>query len=329
MISWKDTPVVVTGAGGFIGSHLVEKLVDLGAQVTAFVRYNSRNDVGALQIIGKEKKQLHIVAGDIRDPETVRKLIEDATVVFHLAALVGIPYSYVHTREVIETNTTGTLNVLTAAKDRKTAKVVITSTSEVYGSAIYTPIDEAHPKQPQSPYAASKIAADALALSFHRSFDLPVVIVRPFNTYGPRQSDRAIIPTIISQALSGQFVHLGNTSPTRDFTFVSDTVEGMILAAESDDSVGHEINLGSGYEISIGELAELIAQVIGNGVRIEHESKRMRPANSEVLRLLSANAKARDLVGWTPTVTLKSGLGRTADWIRSHMDFYDPTSYRI
>lgn len=329
MISWKDTPVVVTGAGGFIGSHLVEKLVDLGARVTAFVRYNSRNDAGVLRLIGEKQQQLQVVAGDIRDLETVRSLVNDAEVIFHLAALVGIPYSYLHTGEVVEVNTMGSFNVLTAAKDRGVKKVVMTSTSEVYGSAIYTPINEAHPKQPQSPYSASKIAADAIALSFYNAFDLPVAIVRPFNTYGPRQSDRAIIPTIISQALTTRQIQVGNTDTTRDFTFVTDTVDGMIKVAESDRSVGQEINLGSGHEISIGELAESIRRIVGNGVEIHRDAQRLRPAKSEVSRLLSANAKARELVGWVPKVTLKEGLGLTIDWIRHNLNLYDPTTYRI
>ena len=329
MISWKNTPVVVTGAGGFIGSHLVEKLVDLGARVTAFVRYNSRNDAGVLQLIGEKKQQLQVVAGDIRDLETVRSLVNEAEVIFHLAALVGIPYSYLHTGEVVEVNTMGSFNVLTAAKDRGVKKLVMTSTSEVYGSAIYTPINEAHPKQPQSPYSASKIAADAIALSFYNAFDLPVAIVRPFNTYGPRQSDRAIIPTIISQALTTRQIHVGNTDTTRDFTFVTDTVDGMIKVAESDKSLGQEINLGSGQEISIGELAETIRRLAGNGVEIHRDAQRLRPAKSEVSRLLSANAKARELVGWVPKVTLKEGLGLTIDWIRNNLNLYDPTTYRI
>ncbi len=329
MISWKNTSVVVTGAGGFIGSHLVERLVDLGARVTAFVRYNSRNDAGVLELIGDKRQQLQIVAGDIRDLETVRSLVHDAEVIFHLAALVGIPYSYLHTGEVVEVNTMGSFNVLTAAKDRGVKKLVMTSTSEVYGSAIYTPINEAHPKQPQSPYSASKIAADAIALSFYNAFDLPVAIVRPFNTYGPRQSDRAIIPTIISQALTTRQIHVGNTDTTRDFTFVTDTVDGMIKVAESDKSVGQEINLGSGHEISIGELAESIRRIVGDGVEIHRDAQRLRPAKSEVARLLSANAKARELVGWVPKVSLKEGLSLTIDWIRHNLNLYDPTTYRI
>jgi NAD dependent epimerase/dehydratase len=329
VFSWDKTSVVVTGAGGFIGSHLVERLLDLGANVTAFVRYNSRNDLGVLQLIGERKRQLNIVAGDIRDLETVRNVVKDGDVLFHLAALVGIPYSYVHASEAIKVNAIGTLNVLTATKDKGLRKVVITSTSEVYGSALYTPIDERHAKQPQSPYSASKIAADAFALSFYYAFDLPVAIVRPFNTYGPRQSDRAIIPTIIAQALTKEEIHIGNTSVTRDFTFVSDTVEGMIRVAESDSAMGQEINLGSGREISIGDLAALITRLIGNGVRIHQDAQRTRPARSEVARLLSANAKAREVLGWIPRVTLEEGLSRTIDWVRCHLGLYDPQAYRI
>lgn len=329
MISWDKTSVVVTGAGGFIGSHLVEALLRLGAQVTAFVRYNSRNDSGLLQLIGEKTSQLRIVAGDIRDLETVRNVVKEAEVVFHLAALVGIPYSYVHSSEVFEVNAVGALNVLTAAKDRGIRKLVLTSTSEVYGSAIYVPIDEKHPKQPQSPYAASKISADALALSFFYSFDLPAAIVRPFNTYGPRQSDRAVIPTIISQALTSRRISIGNTTTTRDFTFVTDTAEGMIRVAESDSAIGQEINLGTGREISIGDLAELIARLIGKDIETHHEAERLRPARSEVTRLLSANNKAKAVVAWTPKVSLEDGLGRTIDWVRNHLGLYDPGTYRI
>jgi len=329
MSTWDKAKVVVTGAGGFIGSHLVDRLLALGAEVTAFIRYNSRNDPGVLDLIGEKKKRLRIVSGEIRELETVRHLLEGADVVFHLAALVGIPYSYVHPSEVIEVNTIGTLNVLTAAKEHGLKKVVVTSTSEVYGSALYVPIDEKHPKQPQSPYAASKIAADAIALSFRSAFDLPVTIVRPFNTYGPRQSDRAIIPAIISQALTRKEIILGNTSPTRDFTFVDDTVDGFLRVAESDRAVGEEINLGSGQEVSIGDLATRIAGLIGGGVKTQQSKERARPMRSEVERLLSSNAKARELTGWKPNVALDKGLSLTIDWVRNHLDLYDPATYRI
>jgi dTDP-glucose 4,6-dehydratase len=329
MSYWDNAKVVVTGAGGFIGSHLVEQLLELGCDVTAFVRYNSRNDPGVLDLIGEKKSRLRLVPGEIRELETVRRLVKDADVVFHLAALVGIPYSYVHSNEVVEVNTIGTLNVLTAAKDAGVKRVVVTSTSEVYGTALKVPIAEDHPKQPQSPYSASKIAADAVALSFHRSFDLPVAIVRPFNTYGPRQSDRAIIPTIISQALTKREVHLGNTAPTRDFTFVTDTAAGILRAAECDTAVGQEINLGSGHEISIGDLADRIAAIVGADVKLARREERVRPAASEVMRLLSDNSKAKRLLGWQPRVSLDEGLTRTVAWVREHLGLYDPNAYRI
>jgi len=326
---WDKRKVVVTGAGGFIGSHLVERLLELGADVTAFVRYNSRNDRGVLGLIGDTVRPLQVVSGEIRELATVRRLVKDADVVFHLAALVGIPYSYVHPDEVVEVNTIGTLNVLTAAKDANVKRVVVTSTSEVYGSALTVPIAEDHPKQPQSPYAASKIASDAIALSFHRAFDLPVAVVRPFNTFGPRQSDRAIIPTIISQALTKRQITLGNTAPTRDFTFVTDTAEGMLCMGEAEAAVGQEINLGSGREISIGDLAARIAAAVGTDVKIARSEERVRPAHSEVMRLLADNSKARRLVGWVPRVSLDEGLRMTVAWIRGHLGLYDPDSYRV
>ena len=328
-MSWENKKVVVTGAGGFIGSHLVERLLELGAEVTAFVRYNSRNDAGVLDFIGDRKRELKVVSGEIRELETVRNLTQAADVVFHLAALVGIPYSYVHTSEVVEVNTIGTLNVLSAAKEHGSQKVVVTSTSEVYGSALYVPIDEAHPKQAQSPYSASKIAADAIALSFYHSFDQPVAVVRPFNTYGPRQSDRAIIPTIISQALLKNEIRIGSTTPTRDFTFVGDTVEGMLRIGESDAAIGQEINLGSGCEISIGELAEKIAKLLNAKLVIGEGQERKRPAKSEVARLLSSNTKAKQLLGWQPEVSLEQGLKLTIDWIKSNPGLYSPDEYRI
>jgi len=329
MSYWRNARVVVTGAGGFIGSHLVERLLELEADVTAFVRYNSRNDPGVLDLIGEQRRALHIVSGEIRELETVRRLVKDADVIFHLAALVGIPYSYVHPSEVVEVNTIGTLNVLTAAKDGGAKKIVVTSTSEVYGSALRVPIGEDHPKQPQSPYSASKIASDAIALSFYQSFDLPVAVVRPFNTYGPRQSDRAIIPTIISQALTKRDIQLGNTAPTRDFTYVTDTAEGILKVGECDASIGQEINLGSGREISIGDLAGMIAAIVGRDVTITRREERVRPPKSEVVRLLADNARAKQLVGWGPKIPLEEGLRRTVDWVREHLGLYDPDSYRV
>jgi dTDP-glucose 4,6-dehydratase len=328
-ISWEGRGVVVTGAGGFIGSRLVERLLERGADVTAFVRYNSRTDPGLLADAAAERAPLRIVYGDITEAETVRDLIGGAEVVFHLAALVGIPYSYIHPAEVVAVNTTGTLNVLVAARDAGVEKLVIASTSEVYGTARYAPIDERHPKQPQSPYAASKVAADALALSFHSSFELPVAIARPFNTYGPGQSDRAIIPTIISQALVKGEIEVGSTTPTRDFTFVLDTVAGFMRLAESAASIGEEINLGSGQEISIGALAERIADLVGIEHQVASTESRKRPAGSEVRRLIADASKARKLTGWEPEVGLSEGLEATIEWVQRNLERYDTASYRI
>ncbi|MGP0072410.1 MAG: SDR family NAD(P)-dependent oxidoreductase [Bryobacteraceae bacterium] len=328
-MTWSGRNVVVTGAGGFIGSHLVERLLALGANVTAFVRYNSRNDPGFLDLLAPHTKHIRIVSGDIRDPEAVREALEGAGAVFHLAALTGIPYSYVHPIEVFEVNVHGTLNVLVGARDAGLERVVITSTSEVYGSALYVPIDEKHPKQPQSPYSASKIASDAAALSFHAGFQLPVTVVRPFNTYGPRQSDRAIIPTVISQALTQPEITIGNTAPTRDFTYVSDTVEGFLRLAESDAAVGQEVNLGTGSEVSIGDLVRRINAIIGRELPIRKKDERVRPQTSEVNRLLSNNSKARELAGWKPCVALEEGIRLTAKWVEDRLEMYDPGAYRI
>lgn len=325
-MTWSGRNVVVTGAGGFIGSHLVERLLALGANVTAFVRYNSRNDPGFLV---PHTKEIRIVSGDIRDPDAVRTSLEGADAVFHLAALTGIPYSYVHPIEVFEVNAHGTLNVVVGARDAGVRRVVVTSTSEVYGSARYVPIDEKHPKQPQSPYSASKIASDAIALSFHAAFQLPVTVVRPFNTYGPRQSDRAIIPTILSQALTQPKITIGNTKPTRDFTYVSDTVEGFLCLASSDASVGQEINLGTGTEVSIGDLVRRINAIVGRDLPVQVNDNRVRPESSEVNRLLSNNSMARDLVGWSPRVTLDEGIRLTRKWVEERLEMYDPSGYRI
>lgn len=328
-MTWEGRRVVVTGAGGFIGSHLVERLLELGADVTGFVRYNSRNDAGLITAAATDGSALRIVSGDIAEPETVRELIRDAEVVFHLAALVGIPYSYVHPTEVVAVNTSGTLNVLVAARDAGIQKLVVTSTSEVYGTARYVPIDEHHPKQPQSPYSASKIAGDALALSFYHAFELPVTVARPFNTFGPRQSDRAIIPTIISQALVNGEIEIGSTTPTRDFTFVQDTVSGFIKLAESPRAIGQEINLGTGSEISIGALAQQIADMVGIEHRVASSDSRKRPSGSEVQRLLADATKARELVGWEPQVTLEEGLAATIEWVERNLERYDAATYRI
>ncbi|MBN1967355.1 MAG: SDR family NAD(P)-dependent oxidoreductase [Anaerolineae bacterium] len=318
--------VLVTGAGGFVGSHLVERLVTRGAHVRCFIRYNSENRYGMLQQLPDAVQDaLDIVAGDLRDEAAVREAMEGVSTVFHLGALIAIPYSYQHPRDVIETNVMGTLNVLMAAKDLGGVRVVHTSTSEVYGTAQYVPIDEAHPLQAQSPYAASKIAADKVVESFSRSFELPCVTIRPFNIFGPRQSARAVIPTIITQALTQSEIRLGATSPTRDFTYVGNTVEAYIRAAENDAALGGVFNIGSNFEVSIGELAQTIVRLTGRGVTIvSQEEERMRPAASEVRRLWAANAHARDVLGWQPHISFEAGLQRTIDWIAAHLDHYRP-----
>jgi len=328
-MSWNGRPVVVTGAGGFVGSHLVERLVELGADVTALVRIDARNDDGLIGCLPVGLDAVRIVRGDVTDREAMATLICGAEVVFHLAALTGIPHSYLHPNEVVAVNTTGTLNVLVAARDAGVHKLVVMSTSAVYGKAQYLPIDEQHPKQPGSPYAASKISADAMALSFHNAFELPVAIARPFNTYGPRQSDRAIIPSIIAQALEDGHVEIGNTAPTRDFTFVGDTVNGLVKIAESPRSIGREINLGTGREISIGDLAQRIASTLGIELRLAATESRMRPAETEFDRIAADGRLARELVGWEPRVGLEEGLAATGEWMRGNLDrFYADTPAR-
>lgn len=308
--------VVVTGADGFIGSHLVEALVAHGSRVRAFCYYNSFNSWGWLDSVPVEvMADVDVFMGDIRDPNGVRTALRGADVVMHLAALIGIPFSYHSPDSYVDTNVKGTLNVLQAARDHELKRVVITSTSEVYGTARYVPIDEKHPRQGQSPYSASKIGADAMAESFYRSFDLPVTIARPFNTYGPRQSARAVIPTIITQLLSGaDEIHLGSLYPTRDLTYVSDSASGFIALAECDEAVGRDINLGVGREVSVGDLAELIMDIAGRRARIVTSDERLRPKKSEVERLLADNTLARQLSGWGPQVTLRDGLERTVEW---------------
>ncbi len=330
MFTWDKKKVLITGAGGFIGSHLTERLLELGADIRALVRYTSRADEGFIKYFPDDhRKDIDIVYGDIKELETVVKAVNGVDVIFNLAALVGIPYSYIHPQEVIETNTIGTLNILMAARDVGVEKLVQTSTSEVYGTAKYVPINEDHPKQPQSPYSASKIAADAIALSFYHSFDLPVAVIRPFNTYGPRQSDRAVIPSIISQALTKDKLTLGNTTPTRDFTFATDTAEGFIKVAESEKSVGMEINIGSGQEISIEDLIRKIISLVGRDVVVEHDKERLRPSHSEVERLCADNTLARNVLGWSPKISLTSGLEKTIDFIKNNPGFYDPDKYRV
>ena len=330
MFKWDGKKVLITGAGGFIGSHLTERLFELGADVRAFVRYTSRADEGFIKYFSDDlRKHIDIVYGDIRELETVVKATDGVDIIFNLAALVGIPYSYIHPQEVIEANTVGTLNVLMAARDAGVEKLIQTSTSEVYGTAKYVPINEEHPKQPQSPYSASKIAADAIALSFYHSFDLPVAVIRPFNTYGPRQSDRAVIPSIISQVLTKDKLTLGSTTPTRDFTFATDTAEGFIKVAESEKSVGMEINLGTGKEISIEDLIRKIISLVGRDVAIEQDKERLRPAGSEVERLCADNTIAREVLGWSPKVSLSQGLEKTIGFIKNNPGFYDPDKYRV
>jgi len=329
-MNWRDKEVLVTGAGGFIGSHLTERLVKLGSHVRAFVRYNSRNDPGMLQALPKHiQGKIEIVAGDLRNPEAVREAVRGVQVVFNLAASVSIPYSYKNPREVIETNLMGTLNVLNAVKEYGIEKMVQTSSSEVYGTARYSPIDEDHPFQAQSPYSASKVAADKLTESFHLSFDLPLAIIRPFNTYGPRQSARAVIPTIITQALSHNQVFLGAAYPTRDFVYMDDTVNGFIKIAESPDAIGEVVNIGTGFEISIGDLADKIISLVGNEVEVIFDAERLRPQNSEVGRLIADNSKARDLIGWEPMVFLDEGLEKTIEWISGSLGMYKVGIYAV
>lgn len=330
-MKWQGTKTLVTGAGGFIGSHLVEELVNRGANVKALVHYNSRNDWGNVELLPKEvQEKLEIVSGDIRDPFLTKKIVKGCDTVFHLAALIAIPYSYIAPKEFIDTNVIGTLNVLQACLEEGVKKVVHTSTSEVYGTALYTPIDENHPLQGQSPYSATKIAADKIAESYYHSFDLPVAVIRPFNTFGPRQSARAIIPTITIQILSGkEEIQLGLLSPVRDFTYVKDTVDGFLKIAESDKSVGEVINVGSGQGITIGELAKLIMKLTGKEVKIVSDSRRLRPKKSEVMSLICVSQKAKNLVGWSPRFSLEDGLKETISYIGGHLEEYKSDVYNI
>ena len=322
--------ILVTGAGGFIGSHLVEALVSLGAQVRAFVHYNSRRDPGLLRLLPEESfSRVEVIPGDLRDPHAVRSAVESCQVVFHLGALISIPYSYLHPYEVAETNFIGTMNVLAACRDHGVKRLVHTSTSEVYGTARQVPISETHPLQGQSPYSASKIGADKMVESFFCTYNLPVVTVRPFNTYGPRQSARAVIPTIITQALTRSTIHLGNLDTTRDFTYVQDTVAGFIKAAGAAGVEGGVYNLGVGEEISIGDLARLVIKKVGRSVRIVVIPERLRPEGSEVMRLISDNQLARERLGWQPKISLDEGLDRTIAWISENIDRYRPDVYEF
>lgn len=329
----KNKNVLVTGADGFIGSHLVERLVEEGCKVRAFVFYNSFNSWGWLESIPADKlKNIDVFAGDVRDYQSVLRAAKDADLIFHLAALIGIPFSYSAPDAYVDTNIRGTLNILNAAKQLKTKKVLVTSTSEVYGTAIYAPIKEDHPLQGQSPYSATKIGADKLAESFFRSFELPVTIVRPFNTYGPRQSARAVIPTIISQLLAGsKEIRLGSLTPKRDFNYVKDTCGGFVAIAKSDKVIGEEINIASEREIDIGHLAGMIIKKIDTKARVVLDSRRIRPKESEVGRLLGSNDKIRRLTGWRPEYSLDKGLGETIDWFRDeeNIKLYKPHIYNV
>lgn len=330
-IFWKNKKVLVTGAGGFIGSHLVEELIKKNAYVKAFVHYNSRNDWGNLELLPAElRNKIEIISGDIRDPFIVRSAVKGCDIVFHLAALIAIPYSYLAPKDFVDTNILGTVNIMQACKDEKINKIVHTSTSEVYGTAIYTPIDEKHPLQGQSPYSASKIGADKMAESYYNSFDLPVATIRPFNTFGPRQSARAVIPSICSQILSGKKeIRIGLLSPVRDFSFVRDTVNGFLKIAESERSIGEVINVGSGKGISIGDLLQTIMELTGTEISIISDDERMRPSKSEVMTLLCDNRKARELVGWKTMFNLDDGLKETIRYVEEHPEKYKANIYNI
>lgn len=329
--AWKGAKVAVTGAGGFIGSHLTEALARRGARVRALVRYNSKGTKGFLERLPADlKPRVEVAAGDVTDASFVARFVEGQEAVFHLAALIAIPYSYQAPRSFVAANVEGTLNVLEACLRAKVRRLVHTSTSEVYGTALYTPIDEKHPLQGQSPYSASKIGADQLAESFHRSFGLPVATVRPFNTFGPRQSARAVLPSLVCQALSGRAkIQAGSLAPLRDFNFVADTVEGFLAAGSSPKAVGEVVNIGSGRCVSIGDAAKMILRITASRGRLERDPRRVRPAKSEVGRLLCDNRKARRLLGWRPRVSLEDGLRRLVEYVKAHPDEYRPEEYAV
>jgi NAD dependent epimerase/dehydratase len=321
--------VLVTGAGGFIGSHLAERLVRDGHRVRALVRYNGRDDRGQLDRLAPEvQSEIEVHRGDLKDPEAVRQAVQGRTWVFHLGALIAIPYSYQNPLDVVQTNVLGTAHVLDACRSSgELERVVLTSTSEVYGTARFVPIDETHPLRGQSPYAATKIGADALGESYHRAFGLPVTILRPFNTFGPRQSARAIIPTIISQALTRPVVRLGSLEPRRDLTYVKDTVAGFVAIAGCDRALGRAVNIGQGEDISIGALVERLADRLGRPIRVETDAERIRPAASEVGRLLAGTALARELWGWAPQYSLDQALDETIAWVRDNLPLFRVDSY--
>ena len=323
--------ILITGAEGFIGSHLTEKLVELGADVTALVQYNSFNNWGWIDTFDKSTKEnIKVISGDIREYDGMKRIIKGQDVVFHLAALIAIPYSYLSPMAYVRTNVEGTTNVLEACREYEIEKVVHTSTSETYGTALYVPIDEKHPMQGQSPYSASKIGADKIAESYYRSFNVPVATIRPFNTYGPRQSARAVIPTIISQILSGKTeIKLGSLTPTRDFNYVKDTAEAFIKIAESDKTVGEVINAGSNYEISIGDTVKKIINIMGKDIKIVCDEERLRTQNSEVNRLWADNSKIKELTDWMPKYSLGEGLYETIQWVKSNMQYFKSDIYNV
>lgn len=325
-----DKRVLVTGAGGFIGSHLTDALIAQGAQVKALVKYNSRNCWGHLESLSPEQRdRCEVILGDITDPFSPRQWVEGCEIVFHLAALIAIPHSYGSPTSYADVNTQGTLNLLEACRAAKVERFIHTSTSEVYGTALRVPIDESHPLQAQSPYAASKIAADKFAESYHLSFDLPVIIARPFNTFGPRQSARAIIPTIMTQALASEYIALGALEPVRDFVYVEDTVRGIMALAQCDAAVGKVVNLGTGSGISIGQLARKILSATGKKKEVKIEPRRIRPKESEVMRLVCDASLAKALTGWQPATELDEGLRQTAHWISQHLDEYKVGLYVV
>lgn len=322
--------VLVTGAGGFIGSHLVEELLSRGQRVRAFVRYTSSGSIGFLSEVPKPlTERLDIFHGDIRDARAVRKAATGCQRIYHLAALIGIPYSYIAPDSYVAVNIQGTLNILEAARDLEMERTIITSTSEVYGTALYTPIDEDHPLQAQSPYSASKIGADQLALSYHRAFGLPVTVVRPFNTFGPRQSARAVIPTIMTQALAANEIRLGSLTPVRDLVFVKDTAAGFIAVADSSRCVGRVTNLATGVGVSVGELVQRICRLAGRLVTIVETEERRRPDASEVYKLLGTAAAARELAGWVPATMLDEGLNQTLEWVQTNLSRFAIGEYCV
>ncbi|MEA2399556.1 MAG: hypothetical protein QOK25_3112 [Thermoleophilaceae bacterium] len=329
-MSVQGRAVLVTGAGGFIGGHLVQRLVRDGARVRALVRYNSRNERGTLDWIPPEALgDVEAVLGDLRDVESVDRAVSGSEIVFHLGAQIAIPYSFVNPRDFFETNVLGTLNVAQAALTRDVSRIVHTSTSEVYGTARQIPITEDHPLEPQSPYAASKVAADKLMDSYHRSFRLPVTVLRPFNTYGPHQSARAVIPTIVSQALEGDVLRLGSLEPRRDLTFVADTVDGFVRAGAAPDAVGRTVQLGTGRDVSIGDVVRIVGEVLGRELTVQKDPDRVRPEASEVMRLIASPALAGELIGWAPQTDLEEGLRRTIEWIEKSRQRFRTEHYVI